>query len=179
MMGASVSLASPLAKKIEQMALDARSVPVSAPVKLPCIIVQPEKDEAPAIEDDPVIEPPKVSIRDICEVICERHGLRLRDVRSATRTAPVVAARRECIAAVIKERADMSFVRVGRYFGVDHTSVIHALLVYTSETGETVKGYNPEISRVKLEKRRIRNRAAILNYSKARTLIRHGVQAHG
>ena len=70
---------------------------------------------------------PKAQVRKVIEAVCDRHEITYTDVMSRSRFADVVAARHEAIVAVASAFPWMSLPKIGRVFGRDHTSILHAL----------------------------------------------------
>lgn len=70
---------------------------------------------------------PKAQVRKVIEAVCNRHEITYTDVMSRSRFADVVAARHEAIVAVAAAFPWMSLPKIGRVFGRDHTSILHAL----------------------------------------------------
>lgn len=70
---------------------------------------------------------PKAQVRKVIEAVCDRHEITYTDVMSRSRFADVVAARHEAIVAVATAFPWMSLPKIGRVFGRDHTSILHAL----------------------------------------------------
>lgn len=70
---------------------------------------------------------PKAQVRKVIEAVCDRHEITFTDVMSRSRYADVVAARHEAIVAVANAFPWMSLPKIGRVFGRDHTSILHAL----------------------------------------------------
>jgi chromosomal replication initiation ATPase DnaA len=63
----------------------------------------------------------------IVESVAHRHGVPVKAIMSRDRHAHIIAARHEAIAEVVEARPYWSYPTVGKLFGLDHTSVIHAL----------------------------------------------------
>lgn len=70
---------------------------------------------------------PKAQIRKVIEEVCERHDVNYNDIMSKSRFAHIVAARHEAIVRVAAAFPWMSLPKLGRVFGRDHTSIMHAL----------------------------------------------------
>jgi hypothetical protein len=70
---------------------------------------------------------PKAQVRKVIEAVCERHEVAYTAVMSRSRFADIVAARHEAIVAVATAFPWMSLPKIGRVFGRDHTSILHAL----------------------------------------------------
>lgn len=61
------------------------------------------------------------------EVLLDFPEFTLRDIKSARRGVALCTARHAAIYAVFKERDDLSYPRIGQFFGGrDHTSIIHS-----------------------------------------------------
>lgn len=68
------------------------------------------------------------SMKDIClDTLRQFPGISIEDVRGPHRARRIVAARHTCMYAIYKERKDVSFPALGRFFGRDHTSCLHAV----------------------------------------------------
>jgi chromosomal replication initiation ATPase DnaA len=65
--------------------------------------------------------------RAIAEAVAASYGYTFHELLSHRREKRAVTARHEAIAAVARARPDMSYPAIGRLFGRDHTSIIHAL----------------------------------------------------
>ena len=59
--------------------------------------------------------------------VAHKHGVAMSEIFSRDRTHRVVDARHEAIARVHQANPDMSFPRIGRLFGRDHTTVMFAV----------------------------------------------------
>lgn len=70
---------------------------------------------------------PKARAKLIVRAIAMRHGMRLEDIMGRGRTKPVVTARHEAIAAVYVEFSHWSLEAIAQFFGIHHTSVLHAI----------------------------------------------------
>ncbi len=69
------------------------------------------------------------SARSIIARVAEEHGLTLEDILSVTRKRKIMLARREAIYRVWIEKSPIGLAEIGRRFGLDHTTVLHALRV--------------------------------------------------
>ncbi len=69
----------------------------------------------------------KTPAKKIIAQVAALHGLSVREVLSNRRNRPVVEARFDAIKAVADIRPDMSLPQIGRLFGRDHTTILHAL----------------------------------------------------
>ncbi|EIM25719.1 helix-turn-helix domain-containing protein [Microvirga lotononidis] len=70
---------------------------------------------------------PKAHAKTIVRLIANRHGLQAADILGRTRTALVVAARHEAISSIYVEFPHWSLEKIAQFFGVHHTSVLHAI----------------------------------------------------
>ena len=69
----------------------------------------------------------KTPAKKIIAQVAAIHGLSVAEVMSNRRNRPVVEARFDAIKAVADIRPDMSLPQIGRLFGKDHTTILHAL----------------------------------------------------
>jgi hypothetical protein len=86
---------------------------------------------APDSREPYVVEPAQTKRAHIKSLIAKAatdNRVTYEAVMSRTRTREVVDARFDAIAAVVSAYPDMSFPRVGKIFGRDHSSVMHALM---------------------------------------------------
>jgi chromosomal replication initiator protein len=58
--------------------------------------------------------------------MCLKHKVTRQDIMSHRRQAPIVKARQEAMY-LIKNNTAWSYPQIGRYFGKDHTTVLHAV----------------------------------------------------
>jgi len=81
------------------------------------------------MEADNVITLPDapISVRSIIAQVEREHGLSEGSIVSPTRKTAVIKARFEAIARAREARPDLSLPQLGRIFGRDHTTVLHAL----------------------------------------------------
>lgn len=70
---------------------------------------------------------PKDYTNVIVESVAARHGLTVGDIMGRSRRQKIVTARHEAIAEVVEARPHWSYPTVGQLFGLDHTSILHAL----------------------------------------------------
>lgn len=70
--------------------------------------------------------PPRRGIEAIVAGVALKHGLRPEDIRGNRRFSHIVTARWEAWGEVMKAYPHWSVMRTADYFGVDHTSVLHA-----------------------------------------------------
>ena len=78
-------------------------------------------------EPVPKVASPQDRMRGICRVICERHGVRVTDLFSASQKRLVAEARHDCIVAVFAAFPSMSSPRLGKFFDRDHTTILSSL----------------------------------------------------
>lgn len=76
-------------------------------------------------ENEIVLRVPAKQI--IAEVLEDFPGITVSDILSQRRRRDLVKARHACMKAVHERRPDMSFPQIGRVFGRDHTSILHAV----------------------------------------------------
>lgn len=69
----------------------------------------------------------KVPAKEIIAKVAAMHNMTAAEILSNRRHRPVVEARHDAIKAVADARPDLSLPQIGRIFGKDHTSIIHAL----------------------------------------------------
>ncbi|MBK7845284.1 MAG: chromosomal replication initiator protein DnaA [Bdellovibrionales bacterium] len=82
-----------------------------------------------AVNDDTAT----LSIDDIQKLVCEHFKIRPSDLKSKTRTKPLVVARQSAMW-LVKKHLDKSLVEIGRSFGgKDHTTVINAVRRISSQ----------------------------------------------
>lgn len=72
------------------------------------------------------LETPQETIDRIINDVCQRSGIEKEKILSRSRKKEIVAARFACMYLLRKE-AFMTFAAIGRIFGRDHTTAIHAL----------------------------------------------------
>lgn len=68
-----------------------------------------------------------VPARQIIQMVATAKGFPLEEILGNSRNRSVVEARFDAIKAVADARPDMSTPQIGRIFGKDHTTIIHAL----------------------------------------------------
>jgi chromosomal replication initiator protein len=66
-------------------------------------------------------------VKQVIEAICAKHEIPYHEVMGRKRFAEIVAARHEAIVAVAEAFPWMSLPKLGRIFGRDHTSILHAM----------------------------------------------------
>jgi hypothetical protein len=72
---------------------------------------------------------PKDEFRRIIDLVARMHGSSYRAVMSKTRFKPHPLARQACICAIRQAYPNRSLPEIGRIFGRDHTTVLHAMRV--------------------------------------------------
>lgn len=70
---------------------------------------------------------PKMPVHEIIRIIAGKHGVSVADVKGPKRTKRLVAARHEAIIAAYRLRKDLTSPQIGREFGRDHTTILHAV----------------------------------------------------
>ncbi|TPN03823.1 hypothetical protein FJ973_29720 [Mesorhizobium sp. B2-1-3] len=86
--------------------------------------------------------------RQIVEHICEKHGVCPSEMSSDNRKHRVVRARNEAIYLVKDRKPMLSSPQIGKWFGKDHTSILHSLASYSHATGaKSLVGYDIEGAR--------------------------------
>ncbi len=70
---------------------------------------------------------PKAQVKQVIEAVCAKHEIPYSDVMGRKRFREIVAARHEAIVAVAEAFPWMSLPKLGRVFGRDHTTIMHAL----------------------------------------------------
>lgn len=76
-------------------------------------------------EDRPA---PRRSMNDIVyEALAKFPGVSMAEIKGPRRIVKIVAARQYAMYLLYKERTDISFPEIGRFFGKDHTTVLHAV----------------------------------------------------
>lgn len=69
----------------------------------------------------------KVPARDIIAEVARRHGVKYGEILGPRGPRSITAVRTEAIREVADARPDLSMVAIGRIFGRDHTTILHAL----------------------------------------------------
>lgn len=93
---------------------------------------EPELPPAPPPElvPEPVLKPATPTWEGeghrIVRVVCERFAISSEDIRSNSRAAQTVMARQICMT-LLREFTNLSFAKVGRLLGRDHTTVVHGV----------------------------------------------------
>lgn len=80
----------------------------------------------PAPEPEPVVLWPEGRAHQIMRAVCERFAISSEDIRRNSRAAQTVMARQICMT-LLRELTNLSFAKVGRLLGKDHTTVVHAV----------------------------------------------------
>ena len=81
----------------------------------------------PALDPNTVIQTPHEKMKQIVLAICREHGVKLNIILSAERSARVVAARKTAIRKINAEFPNLTTVQIGRFFDINHSSVLHHL----------------------------------------------------
>jgi chromosomal replication initiation ATPase DnaA len=71
------------------------------------------------------IKPQRVTIRDLCTEVCARRGLTFAELMEKTHAHRISRARHEVM--WLASEAGKSLPEIGRFFGFDHTSVLHGV----------------------------------------------------
>lgn len=69
------------------------------------------------------LQPQRVRISDIRDEVCMRRGVSLSEIMSRNRVHRIAHARQEVM--WLAREAGKSTVEIGRFFGFDHTTVLH------------------------------------------------------
>jgi len=77
-------------------------------------------------------------MKDIClDVLQDFPGVTLEEVRGRHRNRNIVAARQACMYAIYTERKDISFPRLGHFFGGrDHTTALYSVSKVAATNGD-------------------------------------------
>lgn len=81
-----------------------------------------------------VHRPPRADIKVVISLVARMHGATMTEVLSDSRLPHIVCARQAAVCAASEYRPDMSSKQIGRVFGRDHTTVLHA---------RQIRGYQP------------------------------------
>lgn len=87
-------------------------------------------------------------IKKILFEVGAKHGISPYRMAVGNRSAEVVRARNEAIYRVKERKPKLSLPQIGKWFGRDHTSVLHSLAKHSEETGEH-KFTNYDLDRVR------------------------------
>jgi len=89
---------------------------------------EPELPPAPPPElvPEPVARWPEGRAHQIIRVVCERFAISSEDIRRNSRVAQTVMARQICMT-LLREFTNLSFAKVGRLLGKNHTTVVHGV----------------------------------------------------
>lgn len=95
-------------------------------------VSEPAPPPEPEPEPEPIAEPEPTGyvppVRAIITKIAEKHGLSYRDVVGPSRYRNIVAARREAMSEVCRQKPALSLCQIGKFFGNrDHTTVFNSL----------------------------------------------------
>ena len=71
------------------------------------------------------------SMREIATLVAERHGLTLEELRGPSRKHRVSRPRQEAMA-FMRAEGRFSYPQIARYFGKDHTTVLHAVRAHAA-----------------------------------------------
>lgn len=112
-----------------------------------------EQERRQAIEVCKSRNTPKWAVEIILEVARAR-GVSPNDIMSGHRAYPVVDARHEAIYRVKAFKLMLSSPQIAKWFGLDHTSILHSLASYSHQTGA------PKLTKYKLKTGRERYLAA-------------------
>jgi hypothetical protein len=110
---------------------DARALKAKFFPKAPTLAQAPKRDVLRIVsvpESNPqYYTPDPVGARRLVAHIADKHGMGADDVFSKSRRKAVTAARYEAIGAVAKLCRQWSMPRMGRFFGLHHTTILYAL----------------------------------------------------
>ncbi len=108
----------------------ARRIAAQRVQALPPPVVAPEPQSAPvglAVACNVIpFRYPNGSARRIVEMVARMHGVGYADIMSKARTDRISHARQAAVCAVKEAFPVWSLNQIGRLFGIDHTSVLHA-----------------------------------------------------
>lgn len=107
--------------------------------------------------NDHVGPTPRQRMRMIVAKIAAEHGLTVDHIMSRSRFGQVVEARHAAICAIVRLCPQRSYPEVGRFFGLDHTSIMHAVHV----SGEFVPRVSSNQARTIIDWRRVTAEAAV------------------
>lgn len=77
----------------------------------------------------------KRTMREIAADVAQAHRLTLDDLRQPTHARRIAWPRQEAMAA-IRATGRYSYPQIGRFFGMDHTSVIHGVRAHKARTAQ-------------------------------------------
>ena len=72
----------------------------------------------------------RMGTSNVVREVSHRHAVPMHEIFSPTKTRLVVAARREAIYRLKFEKPTTSAAKLGRWFGRDHSTIMHALACY-------------------------------------------------
>lgn len=78
---------------------------------------------------------PRMNAYDIIRVVAKKHGIRSRDIIGPAQTSDVVLARQEAMWACRTYNPHMSFPKLGRIFGRDHSTVMLGVRKHKERNG--------------------------------------------
>lgn len=73
------------------------------------------------------IEPERRPARAIIDLVSQAHGISYAEIMGRSRVNPIVAARQAAMFEVHKRRPDLTLPQLGKIFGKDHTTILHAI----------------------------------------------------
>lgn len=158
-----ISLSSPLARKIEAQAeamkAQAEAIKRERERVLPVEAMKAHLKTAWLAEQIKLIdaykeaEPyPGCKIKRIIAATAAEHGMTLADVMSRSRKQSIVDARAACVIAVMTARPNFSLSETGRYFGLDHTTILYIVQRHVVRTQKPFGNppWTPERARASL-----------------------------
>jgi chromosomal replication initiator protein len=100
--------------------------------------------------DYPIGPTPRDRMRAIVAQVAAEHGLTIDHVMSKSRLDQVVEARRDAICAIVRLFPELSYPQVGKFFGMDHSSILH----YVISAGEHIPRVSGNQARTIIDWRR-------------------------
>jgi chromosomal replication initiation ATPase DnaA len=94
---------------------------------MPASTVPGQQSSATSLAPDVIVRArlQRAGFDDLARGIAEKHGVTIEEVCGRSRLAAIVAARQELLYAIrVSDPRRWSFTRIGRMWGMDHTSVI-------------------------------------------------------
>lgn len=77
------------------------------------------------------------SIRSICNYALLKHpGISIKELIESSRTSRIVKARHDAVYAVYMNRHDLSSVSIGKWFNLDHSSVLYIIKKMSAKDGD-------------------------------------------
>jgi chromosomal replication initiation ATPase DnaA len=145
MMGDAVRSQSPLWRKIEVQAMEARRQAIrdAFMAENSGQWFAPVADEAPAPAIAPLPHKPEATAHaeSIIEDVARAHGVAVADMLGVWRTPAMIAARAEAMAEIALQCPGLSYPAIGRIFRRDHSSIISAVKREVRRRGVTIRGY--------------------------------------